>query len=46
MFGISDSTLQRRIRDGAFPPLERIGGVGRITGYSASTIKKLLNAEG
>ena len=43
LLGVSDSTLQRRIRAGALPPLDKFGKMGRITGYSSKTINKIKN---
>ena len=45
LLGIGDSTLQRRIRAGALPPLERLGGIGRLTGYSADTMERIMRGE-
>lgn len=39
--GISESTLKKRIKEGVLPPMERIGGVGRRTGYSVRTVEML-----
>lgn len=45
ILGLSRSAFYTRLRNGALPPLQMIGGYGIAKGYNAKTLESILNGD-